>query len=707
MKQASFFRSTYVASIHKTTVSHGIAVAVLAFGFTVAALANIVNKSVTLPANTALSLDTGATSSSGGDFLWNGSTITFQGSAKAANLAGPPLSLSGSTGYTEAQTIVSASTPAALTSELTSFGLSLVTSLPASSLTANSIFAVLTNGGNVAVVLVTSNSGGSLQLEYSTYGASANSGGSGGATSPQITAIVNNSSLIPAGFTNSGIAPSTLFVIEGTNLANAGTPTLWNVTNTPLPFTMNGASISVTVGGKTVQPAIYYTCSGALGSASGCGTTAPAASMIAAVLPAATPVGAGTLTVTLNGTPSAPAAIQVVSSALGIDTYNGGTGVITDAVSYALLTPTSSGKPGEYITLWGTGLGADPADSDTAYTSTPHAVSANLQVYIGGVQATNITFQGATVYPGVDVIIVQIPASVPTGCYVPVVGVVGNVVSNTVTIPIASNGGVCSDPAFGITGTIISSESGQTTTTSGVVEVVQETSPENGTVQTNDDAFALFDRTTSSGSSSSSGIVSPGACILNQYVNESSVTSTSTGLNAGNITVTGPSGGAVPLNSIPQVAGEYVAQLATGAIPSSGGSFTFNGSGGTDVGSFTATINFPNPILSWTNQGAAATIARASGLQVTWSGGASGTIVIINGSASASTSGAYGSYTCIAPVSAGSFTVPAYILLGLPAGTGTTSVENATNYTRFSASGLANGGIAIGAVATSVNSNYQ
>jgi uncharacterized protein (TIGR03437 family) len=679
----------------RPTESRWMAAAAVAILLPVALRADLTG-TVTLQSGSTFSFDTGATAASGGDILFTGTNITFQGSA---------------TGYSF--TAVGATEYSGLSQSLLSgFPSSLYTqsAISGGALVVNEVFAVHTIGGNYAKVLVTAVSSSSITFQYDTFGVSGGGGGGGGgSTTPQITAVVNNSSLIPAGFSNSGIAPSTLFVIEGTNLANAGTPSLWNVVQSQLPLTQNGASISVTVGGTTVHPAIYYTCSGALGSASGCGTTAPAASMIAAVLPSGTPTGQGTLTVTYNGTPSAPADIQVVPSALGIDTYNGGTGVITDAVSYLLLTPTSAGKPGEDITLWGTGLGADPggAISDTTSLSTQRPISANLQIYIGGVPVTNFLYQGGTLYPGVSIIIVQIPASVPTGCYVPVVGVVGNVVSNTVTIPIAPNGGVCSDPAFGITGTTISSQSGQTTTSSGVVEVVQETSSATGTPQTSDDAFALFDRTTSSSSSSSSGIVSPGACLLNQYVNESSSTSTSTGLNAGTITVTGPSGGAVTLNSIPQVTGEYVAQLASGAIPSSGGSFTFNGSGGTDVGSFTATINFPNPILSWTNQSAAANITRTSGLQVTWNGGASGSIVIINGSASASTSGAYGSYTCIAPVSAGSFTVPSYILLGLPAGTGTTSVENATNYTRFSASGLANGGIAIGAVAVSLNSNYQ
>jgi len=89
---------------------------------------------------------------------------------------------------------------------------------------------------------------------------------------------------------------------------------------------------------------------------------------------------------------------------------------------------------------------------------------------------------------------------------------------------------------------------------------------------------------------------------------------------------------------------------------------------------------------------------------VTWTGGGSGTYVVIDGSSSGS--GNIANYSCIVPVSAGQFTVPSYILLGLPAGTGTTLVENSTSYTAFTATGL-DYGAALGAVAVEVNSTYK
>jgi len=76
------------------------------------------------------------------------------------------------------------------------------------------------------------------------------------------------------------------------------------------------------------------------------------------------------------------------------------TGVATDAARGAIITTTNSASPGQTITLWTTGLGADPADSDTTFSTAPHAVNTPLQSYIGGAPAT-ILYQGSAGYPGV------------------------------------------------------------------------------------------------------------------------------------------------------------------------------------------------------------------------------------------------------------------------------------------------------------------
>ncbi|MBZ5606208.1 MAG: hypothetical protein LAO79_28280 [Acidobacteriia bacterium] len=175
-------------------------------------------------------------------------------------------------------------------------------------------------------------------------------------------------------------------------------------------------------------------------------------------------------------------------------------------------------------------------------------------------------------------------------------------------------------------------------------------------------------------------------------------------IDPGTLTVTPPGGTPV---TIPQGAGSpgsYFASLPAGSLPSTGGAVAFKGSGGTQVGAFSAVVDFPNPLLSWTNSGVAANVTRSQGLTVNWTGGAAGTFVFVKGNSANGTAGAL--YTCTAPVEARTFTVPPYILAMLPPGPGSTTVSNNTAYTTFAATGL-DVGIAYGAVWISVNTTVN
>jgi hypothetical protein len=178
-------------------------------------------------------------------------------------------------------------------------------------------------------------------------------------------------------------------------------------------------------------------------------------------------------------------------------------------------------------------------------------------------------------------------------------------------------------------------------------------------------------------------------------------------MDPGTVTMTGPVGGTVTLAQLLASSGIYFAQLAAGAIPSTGGTFTFHGTGGTTapiVGAFTAAVTLSNPLLNWTNSSAAATVTRSQGLGVSWTGGASGTYVVISGSSSATVAGqsVSGGYSCFAPQSAFQFTVPSYVLAILPAGSGNTTVSGFTNYQSFTAPNL-DIGTAFGATQQTVN----
>jgi len=191
-----------------------------------------------------------------------------------------------------------------------------------------------------------------------------------------------------------------------------------------------------------------------------------------------------------------------------------------------------------------------------------------------------------------------------------------------------------------------------------------------------------------------------GSCIVNETA--SGGNSTSTPLDAGSLSVTVPGGASYPLKS--PIKGVYDTSLPPGAITPAGGTYTFLGSGGADVGAFTAAVNLSNPLLKRTNQSAAATINRSQGLQVTWTGGPPRSLVIIQGQ-SRGTNGVTGSYACFVQQSALQFTVPAYVTGTLPAGTGTTMVEN-DSFSAFSAPGL-DYAAADGITASSVNTSFQ
>jgi len=655
--------------------------------FPVAAFADI-NSTATVNAGSNFSLDNGTNVSSGGDISFTGTSLTYVGIAKGGSLAA--LGLSGTSGFaTVTQTILTS---------LASF--STTTPIPAASLPVGTIVGVGTNGGNVAKLLITAISASSISFQYTTYESTA-------PNTPTITQIQNNYSLLVSGLPNYGIAPGTLFIIRGTNLASVPVSSITKLQDSTaaggIPTTLNGATITVTVGSFTAHPGMYYA----------------GATQIAAVLPSGTPTGTGTITVSYNNATSNAATLTVVTSALGLDTYYGGgtgLGVATDATTYSVFSYTSSAKPLENIVFWGSGLGADTADSDVMYTTTPHAISTPLTIYIGGIQAT-ILYQGSSGFPGLNQINVTIPSSVATGCGISVVAVTGtgsaSVVSNLMTLPISANGGVCVDTgALGYNGTTLSGTTSNNGSSTGILSIVQTTTPVSGTsgglVTAAGADFIRYPPTTNT-PNSGGGVTSLGNCSISGTINVTTGTApTLTGLDAGNITIKGPTASqqltnaVIPGQSGPT--GEYYYILANSFFPPTGGTFIFTGTGGKDVGAFTASISYTNPMV-WTNMSAISTVTRASGQSITWTGGTPGTYVYIDGSSSSAAASA--NFFCYAPVSAGQFTIPNYILLALPAGnSGSLAVGSYGTPGSFTASGLTTGLIEAG-VSFSISPNYN
>lgn len=140
-------------------------------------------------------------------------------------------------------------------------------------------------------------------------------------------------------------------------------------------------------------------------------------------------------------------------------------------------------------------------------------------------------------------------------------------------------------------------------------------------------------------------------------------------LDAGaTLTVEGPTGRKI-MTRISN--GQYQTMLGDGVSKNNTtpGSYTVSGTGGKDIGAFSASLNIASSLV-WTNKSAVANVDRTRSLTVTWSGGpASGHVWV--GGASQSREGS-SVFTCVEETRKGMFTIPQFVLAALqdaPGGT--------------------------------------
>lgn len=428
-----------------------------------------------------------------------------------------------------------------------------------------------------------------------------------------IDQILNPYSFIQPGLPNYGIAQGSILTMYGTDMAESTASQ-----GVPLQASFAGVTVDVTVGGITTQAIPYFVSPGE----------------ITAILPSKTPVGSGTITVTSGGQTSYAVSIPVVGSAFGLLALlqPGGNAVAQDDNEGGeLVSQTNAANPGEYLTLWGSGLGPVPGD-ETQYQTQTNLANVPIEVDIGGVSAT-VTYRGRSVYPGVDQINVIVPAGV-SGCNVSLVVTAGGVPSNFATIPVTSSGRICSDPVLApITpedhqkllslgnvnvGTISLSKLTTTNHQAGCVARRIPAARACTSAVTADSAYATFQKYTAQQFMSPGFLqqASIGSCLV---IGGIPLTGWNffTPLNAGpQINITGPDG-SLALTAPYVGAYAYVEPGGTAPpiIPPAGGTFTFeNGSGGPDVGAFTAKLSedLTAPLV-WTNGSAVTALQRASG----------------------------------------------------------------------------------------------
>jgi uncharacterized protein (TIGR03437 family) len=513
--------------------------------------------------------------------------------------------------------------------------------------------------------------------------------------------VTNAGSRLPSGFPGYGLAQGAIFAATGANL---GSDPLQQATF-PLPTTdgLAGVTAQATVGGTTVDCIMVYI----------------TANEVGAILPSSTPTGTGTLTINNNGQ-TATAPITVVPAAFGIFTQSQtGSGsaeafnLSPDGTS-ALNTLLAPASTGQTMMLNGTGLGAIASDeTQSGVTDTPGATP---QVWVGLQQATVVSATRGSCCTGIDpsfdvpqgvagwdVIQFVVPDGV-TGCHVPVAVQTGNTVSNFATIAVA-NGGACTDPG-GFSGGALQNLSGSTAKTGSISlgRTAAKISAAGQTITSNTDSggasFYQYDLTQLQSSASAfANVTAVGSCyVINQKLTKGLTTNVPlpTGLDAGSaINVKGLNGTKQMLPT-QNAAGSYSGTFGTSTvIPNlppgfpglpgqtppflEAGSYTVdNGAGGSDVGPFTATLTLKTP-LTWDNQDAITQVTRSQGVQVKWSGGDPAGFVDITGGVinTVGNDTYFGTFVCIAPVSAGQFTVPPIVTLSMPASTTTSGAPGA------------------------------
>src|SRR5579862_1654287 len=509
---------------------------------------------------------------------------------------------------------------------------------------------------------------------------------------PSVTSLENIYSWTLPGLPNYGIAQGSIFAIFGANLASTTVP----LQPPPLQTTLSGVTVNVTVGGTTTQALLYYL----------------SPTQINAVLPSATPVGTGTITVTNGAGTSADFPIIVLKNGFGLLTWNYGNGPVQGynaSDGYVLMNQLAATNPGDVLELWGTGLG--PVQGDATLVNAGDSV----EVDIGGVKA-QLNYAGRSGFTGLDQINVVVPAGV-SGCNASVVVKSGNIYSNFGTLPVVASGRTCSDPTIPFSADLLAKIAQTGSISIGVVGISQTTTQ--GTTVggitvgggTTDSGHADFIKFTYAefieGASYSGFATSIGSCAVSFFKTSTNNPNPPqpfqfTYLNAGNdVNINGPNGLiAMPLTTTNGIEFYSTPSSVPSFIPASGGTFTFdNGSGGPDVGGFSTQLQISAP-FTWTNMNSISMVSRASGLGVNWTGGDPGTFVNITGLSFGAVNGSStdfvaGSFTCQAPTSAGSFTVPAAVLQSMPPSAtiagisfSTLSLSNDTNPVTFSATGL-------------------
>lgn len=514
------------------------------------------------------------------------------------------------------------------------------------------------------------------------------------------SSVVNAASFMPTEVPGGAIARGSIFSVFGSEIG-------------PAEFAVqSGFPLSETLAGVSIEIA------GPAGERAAVIPVFVSQSQLNAIMPSDAPLGEAQLTIRFDDDDgvavSSPITIRVVEASFGMFTATSsgqGQAIATAFFSQQdqpLNSTRESSRPGDVVILWGTGLGATDGSDRERPIDVGGVVDlqdiATVEVFFGSVAATKVLYAGRSAeFPGLDQLIVELPANVPIGCYVPVrVRVAGSIVSNSVSISVSPRRGACEDPLNPYLGPDKFGSSAIVSFTRNVIE-------SDGAEDITDTALGHMQQLATQPWYFNPALSAPalGTCATYVELNRAGGLSSPAplvGLDGGiQLIVRGPLGA----RSIPRLttAGVYQAQFGTSRQPPTyleAGEYMLEGSGGSDVGPFNATFSLPD-LPDWTNQDELDSVDRSVGATLTWTPADTSNhyvrIVGISNSTSNENNNVSATFVCAAPADAGEMLISPEVLANVPNSSGDGSATGllliglspVASTTEFEADGLDHG----------------
>ena len=425
-----------------------------------------------------------------------------------------------------------------------------------------------------------------------------------------LVSLAQRPSIAPGGVVNAAsfwpiLAPGSIASVFGQNLASSTA----QAQSYPLPVTLAGSSVTV----NGVPAPLFYVSPNQINFQVPSSTNAGPGEGIG--------FGSASVVVVTAGGASEPASANTYPRSFGIFTLDG-TGCGPAAVlnikpdgTVSVNSASNGASPGDYIAIYGTGLGAvyyPPADGSPALANPLSWGPYGSGVTFDG-QVVGATYEGrAPGLVGVDQLNVLVPAGVRQGCAVPLQAEAGLTIQaeagSPVSVSIHSGGGECVDPPLGSAGELVIMKS---------VVLNDSTVPESDTFTASFSASpgkrpALPPRENISVPTST--LASGPVCAIPGYST----------LSAGEITLSGS--GLNPIRIDPAVtrgAVSYQSSLPVGALKP--GNLQVSASGG-DIGPFQTTLGV-GPEIKVTSQFPQGQVYGL--LRVNWTGGTIGEVVTV------------------------------------------------------------------------------